>query len=298
MPSRRSSNRGRARRREASDQRPEGARPLWSGTLSFGLVSIPVDLYAATRSGGVALRMLAPDGTPLARRFFCPEDGAPVPYEDLVRGYEYAKGKHVVVSDEELEALAPEKSRDIDLRFFVERASLDPVYFERVFHLWPGGSSTKAYHLLADVLERTGRAGIGTFVMREREYPVAILAQDGLLRAQTLRFADEIRSIDALALPRSQRLSAAEIERFAKAIRKEARAEFEPERLHNEGADALRKLAQQKARTKSNLVHAPDEDVAQGEAEVVDLMAVLQRSLGQRKSAPRRRSGRARRSTR
>jgi DNA end-binding protein Ku len=295
VPRRRSSSQRRGR--SSASERPEGARPQWSGTLSFGLVSIPVDLYPATRSGGVALRLLAADGTPLARRFYCPEDGKPVPYEHLVRGYEHAKGKHVVVTDEELEALAPEKSRDIDLRSFVARASLDPVYFERAFHLWPSGSSTKAYHLLADVLERTGRAGIGTFVMREREYPVAILAVDGLLRAQTLRFADEIRSTDALGLPRSGRVPSAEVERFAKAIRKEARAGFDPEKLHNEGADALRKLAQQKARSKSNLVQAPDEEAA-GDAEVIDLMAVLQRSLGERKTAPRRRTASARRRSR
>lgn len=283
MPRRRSS-RSWHRSRESASERPEGARPLWSGTLSFGLVSIPVDLYPATRSGGVPLRLLAPDGTPLARRFFCSQDGDPVPYEHLVRGYEYAPGKHVVVTDEELEGLAPEKSRDIDLHAFVARAALDPVYFERAFHLWPSGGSTKAYPLLAEVLERTGRVGIGTFVMREREYPVAILGHDGLLRAQTLRFGEEIRSIESLGLPHASRLPAAAVERFAKAIRKDAREGFEPKRLHDAGADALRKLAQRKARSKSNVVHAPEPDAGQGEAEVIDLMAVLQRSLGERKS--------------
>ena len=288
MPSRRSTRSARSRGERA--ERPEGARPLWAGTLSFGLVSIPVDLYPATRSGGVALRMLAPDGTPLARRFFCPKDGDAVPYEHLVRGYEHARGKHVVVTDAELEALAPDKSRDIDLRSFVERGALDPVYFERAFHLWPSGSSTKAYHLLADVMERTRRAGIGTFVMREREYLVAILAQQGLLRAQTLRFPEQIRSTDALGLPRSARPSAADVERFAKAIRGHARPGIDPERLHDEAAEALRKLARRKARSRSHLVHAPEAEAAQSEAEIIDLMDVLRRSLDERKAAPRRRA--------
>ena len=109
----------RSPRAKRDDDQLEGiGRPLWSGTLSFGLVSIPVDLYAGTRSGGVALRLLAPDGVPLQRRFYCAEDGEPVASEHLVRGYEYARGEYVVVSDDELEGLAPDKSRDIDLRSF------------------------------------------------------------------------------------------------------------------------------------------------------------------------------------
>jgi DNA end-binding protein Ku len=298
VPSRRSSGRRSRARREPASERPEGVRPQWSGTLSFGLVSIPVDLYGATRGGGVALRMLAPDGTPLARRFYCPDDGEPVPYEHLVRGFEHAKGQHVVVTDEELEALAPEKSRDIDLRSFVERSALDPVYFERSFFLFPGGTSSKAYHLLAQVMESKGRAGIGSFVMRDREYVVAILADGGLLRAQTLRFSDQIRSIEGLKLPRA-RVKSADVERFAKAIRKHARDALDLEQLHDESADALRKLAQTKARSERNVVHADVGEDAQSQAEIVDLMAVLQRSLGERGGrAKRKRAATPRRKSR
>jgi DNA end-binding protein Ku len=263
-------------------------RPVWSGTLSFGLVSIPVDLYSATRSGGVALRMLAPDGTPLARRFFCAEEGEPVPYEHLVRGFEHARGEHVVVTDDELDGLAPEKSRDIDLRSFVDRKALDPIYFERAFHLLPSGTSSKAYHLLARVMQDKDRAGIGTFVMRDREYVAAILAEDGRLRAQTLRFAEQVRSTDTLELPHAERVKAADVERFVRAIRKLARAKVDLEKLHNEGADALRKLAAKKARSERNLVHADIADTAQSEAEVVDLMAMLRRSLDSRETGAKR----------
>lgn len=264
-----------------------GPRGLWSGTLSFGLVSIPVDLYSGTRSSGVALRLLADDGTPLARRFYCPDDGEPVSREHLVRGYEHKPGEYVQVSDEELEALQPEKSRDIDLRLFVAQSDLDPAYFERAFFLAPSGDSTKAYRLLCSVMEDKELAGIATFVMREREYLVAIIPQGSLLLAQVLRFAGEVRSADALDLPSDERVPAADVERFAKAIRKHARDELDLDALHDDGAEAIRELAEKKARNKQQLVHSPEaEEGAQQDAQIVDLMAVLQRSLAQGKQQP------------
>ncbi|HTU63921.1 MAG TPA: Ku protein, partial [Polyangiales bacterium] len=162
-----SNSNGKARGRSKSTRSEErsGLHPQWSGSLSFGLVSIPVQLYSATRTARVSLRMLAPDGAPVVRRFFCPDDGEQVNKEDLARGYEYKPGKYVQVTDEELEALEPDKSRDIDLRLFVPVTSLDPVYFERMYFLTPSGDSNKAYQLLVGVMERTGRAGIATFVM-------------------------------------------------------------------------------------------------------------------------------------
>jgi DNA end-binding protein Ku len=264
---------------EEAERPSGGARSQWSGTLSFGLVSIPVDLYPGTRASGVSLRLLADDGTPLARRFYCPDDGDPVPSEHLVRGYEYSPGQYVEISDEELEALQPEKSRDIDLRLFVDRDELDPAYFERAFFLAPSGDSTKAYRLLTRVMEDKGLAGIATFVMREREYLVAILAEGSLLRAQVLRFAGEVRSTDALELPDDERVPASEIERFAKAIRKQARDELDLDELHDDGAEAIRKLAEKKARNKNQLVQSPVAEEPSADAEIVDLMEVLQRSL-------------------
>jgi DNA end-binding protein Ku len=283
VPSKSSSQRPRRSSQQparASNDRPGGlGRPQWSGTLSFGLVSIPVELYSGTRAGGVSLRLLAPDGVPLSRRFYCPEHDEPVDNDQLVRGYEHARGEYVVITDEELEGLAPDKSRDIDLRSFAPLAALDPVYFDRSFFLLPAGTSSKAYQLLTSVMEDSERAGIATFVMRDREYLVAILAQDGLLIAQTLRFPDQVRSTDALDLPSAQRLPASAVEGFTKAIRKHARDELDLQRVHNEGADALRKLAEKKARNAKNVVRAKaDEDVAT-DAEIIDLMDVLQRSL-------------------
>src|SRR5437660_264873 len=183
------------RERSKSDE-PEQAttRPFWSGTISFGLVSVPVDLFPATKSSRIGLRLLGPEGRPLRRRYYSSKTGRELDGNDLVRGYEIKKNKFVVVTDEELEKLAPEKSRDIDLKRFVDLSSISPLYFEHAYYLAPASESVKAYRLLAEVMEKTAQAGIATFVMHGKEYLVAIASENGILRAQTMRFSDEIRN--------------------------------------------------------------------------------------------------------
>jgi DNA end-binding protein Ku len=264
------------------DERGEsrrGLRPFWSGTLSFGLVSIPVDLYSGTRAGGVALRMLGPEGTPLERHYYCPDDGSEVPNDELVRGYEYEKGEYVEVGDDELSALEPEKSRDIDLRLFVPATAIDPVYFDRSYLLAPAGDSSKAYRLLAEVMQRTGRAGIATFVMREREYLVAITAEDGLLRAETLRFHDEVRSIEGVGLPRAPELDRNDVKRFTELIAKHASERFDADALTDDAAVQLEKLANAKKRSKKDVVATDAEEPEDQGARVLDLMQMLKSSL-------------------
>ena len=166
-----------------------GPRAFWSGTLTFGLVSVPVDLFPAVRPRRIALRTLGPEQQPLVRRYVCSVDGQPLSREDIVRGYENADGSFTVVSDDELDALEPRKSRDIDLRRFVAREEIPRPLLERPYVLAPAGESTKAYRLLAETMERSGKAGIATFVMRGKEYLAAIFAEGGTLRAVTMRFA-------------------------------------------------------------------------------------------------------------
>src|SRR5262245_46887476 len=155
--------------------------------------------------------MVDEDGTPLARRYFCPEEEKALEWDDLVRGYEIAPEEYVVVTDDELEALEPRKSHDIDLRRFVPVDQLDPKFFERGYYLTPAGETTKAYQLLAAIMEKSGRAGIATFVMRGKEYLIAIVADHGILRAETMRFADEIRTPKDVGLPEKSRTKSAEV---------------------------------------------------------------------------------------
>src|SRR6266851_6261966 len=153
-------------RKKSEDADQKGARPFWSGTLTFGLVSVPVDLYPGNRTNRAPLRMLGPEHEPLARRYYSEKTGRDLDSDDMVRGYEIDKDKHVVVTDEELERLAPEQSRDIDLQRFVELESIPPLYFDRSYFLVPSEGSEKAYKLLAETMARSDLAGIATFVMR------------------------------------------------------------------------------------------------------------------------------------
>jgi DNA end-binding protein Ku len=261
-----------------------GPRAFWSGTITFGLVSVPVELYPANRSQRVSLRMTAPDGTPLTRRYFCPKEERVLDWDEIVRGYEVEKDTFVVVTDDELEKLAPERTRDIDLRRFVPASGIDPIYFERAYYLTPGGNSTKAYRLLAATMEQTDRAGIATFVMRGKEYLVAILAENGILRAETLRFADEVRAPDDVGLPEPQKPKAATVKRFEKAIASLAKKTLDESELADTGSERLLELVARKEKSGEDVIEARG---APGETSegVIDLMEVLRRSLQARGQA-------------
>lgn len=267
-----------------SEQNPEGElrrRAFWSGTLTFGLVSIPVALFSAHRPAPVSLRMLAPDGAPLRRRYACPSDDRPLDWEEIVRGYEVAPAQYVLLTDEELEGLEPEKTRDIDLRRFVPVDRIDPIYFERAYFLAPAGHSTRPYQLLAETMERTGMAGLGTFVMRSKEYIVAILAENGLLRAETLRFPDELRTPEGVGLPQERRPpSASELERMVRAVRSSTRKLLDTDVLRDRHAERLQERIRQKLSTGEGVVSAKVASEEEEEGAVVDLMELLKRSVG------------------
>jgi DNA end-binding protein Ku len=272
------------------------SRSFWSGTISFGLVSVPVNLFPANRSGGVSLRMLDEDGTPLARRYYDPETDREVPSDRLVRGYEIEKGEFVVVTDAELEALEPEKTREIDLRRFVERDAIPPILFERAYFLTPAGSSTKAYRLLAATMESTGRAGIATFVMRTKEYLVAIIAEGGILRAETLRFHDEVRPVEEIDLPGPPEIAAKRVKDVKKAVGKLTRKTLDESELEDDYARRLRALVEEKRKKGQDVVSVEGETAPAGdeddEGHVIDLMEVLKRSLQRPEPGARRAGGR------
>ena len=264
---------------------PAGGRSFWSGTISFGLVTIPVELYSATRSTRSSLRMLAPSGNPVARRYFT-DEGKPIDSAALARGYELDKGDYVLVSDDELDALAPEQSRDIDLSRFVDRAAIPPLFFERAYILAPSGKSNVAYRLLAATLERSDKAGIASFVMRGKQYVVAIVAEEGLLRAETLRFADELRTPKSIGLPGPVEASAAKVKAMRSAIEHEQKASVPDKELADTYWQRLEALVEKKQKHQQDIVSPePVEESDDDMAEVIDLVAILKKSLGQ-KSAP------------
>jgi DNA end-binding protein Ku len=257
-------------------------RSLWSGTITFGLVSIPVDLLSAVRPRQTAMKLVDKDGHPLGRRYHCSKEGKKLDMDDLVRGYETDDGEMVVITDEEFEAVAPEMSGDIELRSFVPLEQIPPLYFQRPYFLSPSGRSAKAYHLLARTMENAGRVGIGSFVMRGHEYLVAIISDNGVLRADTLRYADEIRTPSALGLPKRGKAAASKITAFGKAIDELKRNKLDVAELEDREAEALVDLAKSKRKDKDDVIRASNleaEDPESSGAKVIDLMEVLRKSL-------------------
>lgn len=272
--------------KKESSSRPAGPRPMWSGTLTFGLVSVPVQLHAANRSaGGASLRMVDEDGTPLSRRYLCPAEDREVPRDELVRGYEVTEGEYVVLTEEELDNLEPKKSREIDLRRFVPVEDLDPVFFQRAYILTPAEGSTKAYRLLAGTMEATGRAGVATFVMRSKEYLVAILAENGILKAETMRFFDEIRTAADVGLPETPEPPKDVLEALVAGIGAASSDDLDREELEDRRSEELDALVTRKRESGEGVKQVPDaarerdEEDEEDSGDVIDLMAVLRRSL-------------------
>ena len=223
--------------------------------------------------------MLGPDGQPLARKYYSQKTERDLDADEIIRGYEIKKDKYVTVTDEELERLAPEKTRDINLKVFVPEDSIPPIYFERGYFLTPAANSQKAYKLLAETMKKTGQAGIATFVMRGKEYLVAIFSDNGILRAETMRFADELRSPSDVDLPKKAKVTAASIRKFEKLINARAKKQFSTAKLEDEQAEKLLKLVRKKKSHRKNIVEVDVEDERPSEGKVIDLVAVLKKSL-------------------
>jgi DNA end-binding protein Ku len=278
------------------DEDTPSRRSFWSGTISFGLVTVPVELYAGQRSVRGGLRMLADDGTPLSRRYYRPGAEEPLEAGDIERGYQLPDGQIVPITDEELEGLLPEQSRDINLTRFVEAAAIDPRLYDRSYFLAPAGKSTTAYRLLAETMERARKVGIATFVMRGKQYVVAISAEDGLLRAETLRFADELKSPDDIGLPEPKKVSAEAVKKMRAAVKKLAKPGFAASEIKDDSWHELEKLVEKKRKKHVDVVQPP-ETADEGEGgEVIDLLEVLKQSLardqagGAAKKKPQRRT--------
>jgi DNA end-binding protein Ku len=268
---------------KSEDAEQKGARPFWSGTLTFGLVSVPVDLYPGNRTNRAPLRMLGPEYEPLARRYYSEKTGRDLDTDDMVRGYEIDKDKYVVVTDEELERLAPEQSRDINLQRFVDLDSIPPIYFDRSYFLVPAEGSEKAYRLLVETMEKSRLSGIATFVMRGKEYLVAIFPENGILRAETMRFPDEMRSPKEVGLPEKKSVPAATVKKFERIIKQHSARTVPLKELKDEKTDQLLKLIEQKRKRHKDVVEV--EEPERDEGKVVDIMDALKRSMARKRKA-------------
>jgi DNA end-binding protein Ku len=262
------------------------ARPLWKGSISFGLVSIPVELYTAVRNHRPRFRMLhAKDKSPVRFQRVCIRDGHPLAWDDLVKGYEYAKGRFVVVSKEDFQAAAVEKTRTVDIIDFVKAEEVDDRFFETPYYLVPAKGGERAYALLREAIHESGRIGIAKFILRDAQHLAAVEVIQKAIVLTVMRFADELVDVTTFDFPTATDVRKPELE-MAKALVNSLAAEWDPAKYTDEYRENLMRIIQGKIKGKPVELEAAAEP---RQAEVIDLMERLRRSLGQ--SAPRQARG-------
>jgi DNA end-binding protein Ku len=253
--------------------------PVGPGTISFGLVSIPVKLYTAAASAAVSFNLLhAKCGSRIRQQTFCPTCNETVERSALVRGYEVAKDQYVRVADEELKGLEGEASKMIDIAGFVPLSSVDPIYFEKTYYLGPDKGGEKAYRLLADAMAKSERVALAKFVMRGKESLVLIrAAQDGLM-LHTMYFADEVRNFGEIDRGQGAKIRDGEMELALKLIDGLSTDGFSPEEFTDEYRQRVLDMIQAKVEGKQIITLTPEAPKAQ----VIDLMEALKESLSKR----------------
>ena len=258
------------------------AHAIGSGTISFGLVSIPIKLYTAAASQAVSFNLLhAKCGSRIKQQTFCPTCNETVERAALVRGYEFAKDQYARVTDEELKALEGEASKIIDIAEFVPLKSVDPIYFEKTYYLGPDKGGDKAYRLLADAMAKHERVALAKFVMRGKESLVLVRAAQGGLMLHTMYFADEVRSFGEIDRGESAKIKAGELELALQLIDGLASEAFEPGRYADEYRQRVLDLVNRKVEGREVTAVGPQVQRAQ----VIDLMEALKQSLAKRMAA-------------
>ena len=260
------------------------ARSLWSGSLSFGLVNVPVALFSGVKDTDLHFRQLHDkDHTPVEIRRFCADEDVEVPYDEIAHGYETDDGDLVVLTDAELATAAPRKTRTIDIEAFVNLDDVDPIHFDHPYVVMPAGDAEgtqRAYRLLLEVMERTERAALGRFVMRTKEYLVLIRARDGRLVLTTLLWHDEVRPAKDVPKPTKRDQPAKKEVDGAVALIEALSCDWDPSRYEGSFQTRLRKIIRDKSKGKT--IEVPEEE--KPPSPVPDLMAALEESLAAAKS--------------
>jgi DNA end-binding protein Ku len=254
------------------------ARAIWSGSLSFGLVNIPIEVHTAVRDHRPRFRLLhAKDRSPINFERVCQKDGKTVAWRDLVKGYEYQKDRFVVLTKEDFEAAALEKTRRIDVLDFVEADAIDDRYFDKPYYLTAKKGGEVAYALLREAMNEVGRIGIAKFILRETQHLAAVEGMGDALVLSTLRFADELVETDSLTFPGSKNLKKAELN-MAKMLVENLASEWNPNKYTDDYQNNLMRIIKAKMKGKE-----PDLVVDQRprDSNVIDLMERLKKSLDQ-----------------
>jgi DNA end-binding protein Ku len=275
-----------AKPKKKAERSPTSNRAIWKGAITFGLITIPVGLFAAVEERSIAFHQL--HATDLARIRYqrvCSKEGKEVPYDEIVKGYEYEKDRYVVFTDEELERLPVDSLRTIDVEAFVDPDQVDPLSVEGGYYLAPEKSAVKAYRLLAEAMEKAGRTGVARITLRQKEHLAMLRARDGVIILETLHWPDEIREPRFKELEAEPEIRPQEVE-MARRLIEELADDFHPEAFHDTYRERLEEIIAAKIEGKE-VTLAPE---AKETPEVADLMEALRASVEAAKSRPKTKS--------
>ncbi len=253
-------------------------RAIWKGSISFGLVTIPVALHTATRTEDLKFRMLRKaDLSPINYKRVAEVDGKEVPWDDIVKGYEYEKGKFVVLNDEDFKRVDLEATDTIDIVDFVELTDINPIFFHKPYYLEPGKGGAGPYALLRNVLAKTNKTGIAKVIIRTRQHLAAVKANGNLLVLELMHFAEELVAPEGLKVPAATKLGKRE-EDMAATLVNQMTEKWDPKRYTDEYKSALMKLIDRKVESGGKALPT-DKEKPKAATNVIDLVEVLQRSL-------------------
>ena len=250
---------------------------IWKGSLTFGLVNIPVELKTAVRADHISFRLLhEEDLSPVKYERVCQADGQPVPWNEIVKGYEYEKGRFVVMTDEDFKAAAVEQSKTIDILDFVQQEEIDPRYFETPYYLVPAKGGEKAYALLREAIRQTGSVGIGKIIIRQSQHLVGIKVVGEALVLEIMRFANELLDINEFSFPSAEVVRPQELQMAEQLVTNLAES-FDPSKYTDDYRANLMRIIKAKMKGKTAKLEGPQEETP--DSGVLDLMSKLRASL-------------------
>jgi DNA end-binding protein Ku len=262
-------------------------RAIWKGSISFGLVNIPIALYPATRKEELKFRLLRKsDLSPVNYKRVAEKDGTEVPWDQIVKGYEYEKGKFVVLKDEDFERVDLEATQTVDIQDFVHVDEIDPIFFYKPYYLEPQKGGDKAYALLRDALKDSKKVGIAKVVIKTRQYLAGVKPEDGALVLELMHFADELAGTEKLHVPKKVEVGKREMN-MAKLLIDSMSAKWDPEKYHDEYREALMEVIEEKVEAGGKEIEQKPKAKPKP-TKVIDLVEVLQQSLKETQGAKKR----------
>ncbi|CAN5591092.1 Ku protein [soil metagenome] len=262
-------------------------RAIWKGSITFGLVNIPIALYPATRKEELKFRLLrASDHSPVSYKRVAAADGKEVPWDQIVKGYEYEKGKFIVLAEKDFQRVDLEATQTVDIQDFVDVDEIDPMYFYKPYYLEPQKGGDKAYTLLREALADGGKVGIAKVVIKTRQYLAGVKAMKHALVLELMHFAEELSDAEKLNVPKQLEVGKREKD-MAKALVDSMSAKWNPEKYHDDYRDALLEVIEEKVESGGKEIAGKPKE-KKPSTKVIDLVAVLQQSLAQAQGAKKR----------